>query len=63
MNYGTKRKCPICGKEISINLKDSPFGPFCSERCKKIDLLNWLEEKYKIERELKEEDLKEESKF
>lgn len=54
-----KRKCPICHKELNFNIKDSPFGPFCSERCKKIDLLNWIEERYRIERELKEEDLDE----
>jgi uncharacterized protein len=32
-------KCPRCGKE-----RDSignPFRPFCSERCKMVDLGNW----------------------
>lgn len=57
-----KRKCPICHKELHFSIKDSPFGPFCSERCKKIDLLNWIEEKYRIERELKEEDIDEDTK-
>ncbi|MBX5496631.1 MAG: DNA gyrase inhibitor YacG [Bryobacteraceae bacterium] len=38
-------KCPICRKEV--NLTD-PFMPFCSERCKLIDLGNWASEKYVI---------------
>jgi len=38
-------KCPICKKEVS---RDSEFMPFCSERCKLIDLGNWASEKYVI---------------
>jgi endogenous inhibitor of DNA gyrase (YacG/DUF329 family) len=38
-------KCPICKKEVAA---DSPFHPFCSERCKIIDLGNWASEKYVI---------------
>ena len=38
-------KCPICKK--NVELKD-PFMPFCSERCKLIDLGNWADEKYVI---------------
>ncbi len=38
-------KCPICKKEVSI---DDPYMPFCSERCKLIDLGNWASEKYVI---------------
>jgi len=26
----------------------NPFRPFCSERCKLIDLDNWLAERYRI---------------
>jgi len=40
-----KFKCPICGKEV--NLGDADF-PFCSERCRLIDLGNWSAEKYRI---------------
>ncbi|HCC68718.1 MAG TPA: DNA gyrase inhibitor YacG [Nitrospiraceae bacterium] len=39
--------CPICKKELE--LKDNPFRPFCSERCKLIDLGTWASEEYKIE--------------
>ena len=38
-------KCPICHKEVRI---EDPFMPFCSERCKLIDLGNWASEKYVI---------------
>jgi hypothetical protein len=38
-------KCPICKKEVSLN---NEFLPFCSERCKLIDLGNWASEKYVI---------------
>jgi len=38
-------KCPICKKDVA---PDSPFHPFCSERCKIIDLGNWASEKYVI---------------
>ena len=38
-------KCPICKKELS---EENQFFPFCSERCKIIDLGNWASEKYVI---------------
>jgi len=38
-------KCPICKKETDT---ESGFYPFCSERCKIIDLGNWATEKYVI---------------
>jgi endogenous inhibitor of DNA gyrase (YacG/DUF329 family) len=41
-------KCPICGKVMSATLDDWPQFPFCSERCKLIDLGRWLGEDYSI---------------
>jgi hypothetical protein len=38
-------QCPICGKEVKL---DDPFMPFCSDRCRIIDLGNWASEKYVI---------------
>ncbi|HZT38306.1 MAG TPA: DNA gyrase inhibitor YacG [Bryobacteraceae bacterium] len=38
-------KCPICKKPVAL---DDPYMPFCSERCKLIDLGNWASEKYVI---------------
>ena len=39
-------KCRHCGKEIEN--ADNPFRPFCSERCKLIDLGNWIHGSYGI---------------
>ncbi|HTP66442.1 MAG TPA: DNA gyrase inhibitor YacG [Geobacteraceae bacterium] len=39
-------KCPICRKPVSW--KGNPFRPFCSERCKMIDLGAWAGEEYRI---------------
>jgi hypothetical protein len=49
----TTRKCPICGKPTQPALKDYPF---CSERCRLIDLGNWASEKYVVHRPLRETD-------
>lgn len=38
-------RCPICKKEVAF---DDPNMPFCSERCRLIDLGNWASEKYVI---------------
>ena len=38
--------CPVCKKETAW--KDNPFRPFCSERCRVIDLGTWAAEKYRV---------------
>ena len=38
-------RCPVCKKEVAIG---NPDLPFCSERCRIIDLGNWAAEKYVI---------------
>lgn len=38
-------RCPICNKEVSLG---DPYMPFCSDRCRVIDLGNWASEKYVI---------------
>ncbi len=50
--------CRKCKKEIKW--ENNPFRPFCSERCKLIDLGQWAEEKYRIPGE-KVKDQKEEA--
>jgi hypothetical protein len=40
--------CPVCGTELRGVPDDHPARPFCSFRCKRIDLLNWLEGRYRI---------------
>jgi uncharacterized protein len=55
-----KVKCPHCGR--GFNYPDSAFRPFCSEKCRLIDLGSWLNETYaiptkeKLEEESNEED-------
>jgi endogenous inhibitor of DNA gyrase (YacG/DUF329 family) len=39
-------RCPQCGKPVEWEA--SPFRPFCSERCKLIDLGKWAAEDYRI---------------
>ncbi len=40
-------RCPNCGKQAKFT-PGNPYRPFCSERCKIIDLGAWAEEKYAI---------------
>lgn len=39
--------CPTCQKEIEWST-DNPHRPFCSERCRLIDLGAWANEEYQI---------------
>lgn len=39
-------KCPTCKKETAWN--DNEFRPFCSERCRLIDLGNWASGEYAV---------------
>lgn len=38
-------QCPICGRAVAM---DDEFMPFCSDRCRMVDLGNWATEKYVI---------------
>jgi len=40
-------KCPTCGRAIEWS-DTSPYRPFCSERCRLIDLGAWLSEQRAI---------------
>jgi len=42
-----KIHCPTCGKLIVWD-KNNPYRPFCSERCKLIDLGEWASETHRI---------------
>jgi len=42
-----KVPCPICKKESPWH--ENPFRPFCSKRCKLIDLGEWASERYRFE--------------
>jgi uncharacterized protein len=39
--------CPQCGKPVEWT-PESKFRPFCSQRCKDIDLGAWASESYRI---------------
>lgn len=39
-------QCPICRKVVIP--EGNPYRPFCSERCKLIDLDHWLSGRYRI---------------
>jgi len=40
-------KCPTCEKEVEWS-ESSTFRPFCSDRCRLIDLGDWASEKHSI---------------
>ncbi|HVK17355.1 MAG TPA: DNA gyrase inhibitor YacG [Fimbriiglobus sp.] len=44
----SKVRCPICDEAMPGNWADYPEYPFCSRRCKTIDLGRWLGEDYKV---------------
>ena len=49
-------RCPICKKEVAF---DDPNMPFCSDRCRLLDLGNWAAEKYVISTPAKPNELEE----
>ncbi len=55
MSKSTLVKCPICGNQTDFNA--DPIGPFCSKRCKLIDLGKWLNEDYRISEPLRPDHL------
>jgi endogenous inhibitor of DNA gyrase (YacG/DUF329 family) len=42
----SRGRCPRCGKPAPG--EGNPWRPFCSERCKQIDLAAWAEGEYAI---------------
>jgi len=40
-------KCPTCEKPVEWS-ENSPWRPFCSERCRLIDLGAWADESHRI---------------
>ena len=45
--------CPTCKKNTEYNLTNK-YRPFCSEKCKLIDLGAWASEEYNIPGEVNE---------
>ena len=44
-----KIKCVNCNKEFDIKLDTKPF---CSDKCSKIDLFRWLDNRYIISKDI-----------
>lgn len=55
MPRARKTKCPTCKKEG--NWFAGQYGPFCSRRCKLVDLGKWLNEENKVSEPLRPEHL------
>ncbi|OHB57303.1 MAG: hypothetical protein A2173_03135 [Planctomycetes bacterium RBG_13_44_8b] len=54
--------CPICGKKVekraedsNLTVKGTDFFPFCSQRCRLVDLNAWLESQYVISAPVEED--------
>lgn len=39
-------RCPVCDAPVSLTA--SPTAPFCSDRCRLVDLGRWLDESYSV---------------
>jgi len=50
-------KCPICKKQFEYT--SSKWRPFCSERCRDVDLGRWINGSYSVpsEKKLDDDDL------
>ncbi len=49
-----KIRCPICKQ--TTTWEENPYRPFCSERCKMIDLGKWAMEDYRISTPMEEDE-------
>ena len=54
MNKNFEVSCPTCSKMVEW-IESSTFRPFCSDRCKQIDLGAWADESYAIPTEATDE--------
>ena len=57
-NDGTVYKCPRC--KTLLPHTNVPTFPFCSDRCRLLDLNNWIEGKYTVSRPIDPTDEEEE---
>ena len=44
----SKVRCPICDAAMPGSHQDYPDYPFCTRRCRMIDLGRWLGEDYRV---------------
>jgi endogenous inhibitor of DNA gyrase (YacG/DUF329 family) len=52
MSEPSPHRCPSCDKPVSV---DGETYPFCSERCRLVDLGRWLDEKYRVKQQAAEQ--------
>ncbi len=47
-------ECPTCRRVFGVDeIADAPFRPFCSKRCKLVDLGRWLDGTYCVSEPLR----------
>ena len=52
--------CPTCSRPGQLDsIKDWPYFPFCSHKCKMIDLGRWFNEEYTVPSEERPQDERE----
>ena len=55
-DFRLKHKCSICGQSFEFEYEKGkalpPHFPFCSPRCKALDLSKWMNQEYRISTEL-----------
>ncbi len=56
-----KLVCPVCGKSRELFEKPEKWLPFCSPRCKQVDLGKWLMGQYEVSSPLGPENLSDHS--
>jgi uncharacterized protein len=49
-------RCPACGGD-SVYAPSNPYRPFCSERCKNMDLGAWASESFRVPDETPPDDM------
>jgi len=47
LSFSRMPSCPVCARKVGP-LATNPGFPFCSPRCKQVDLGKWLDEAYRI---------------
>ncbi|MDP3279008.1 MAG: DNA gyrase inhibitor YacG [Deltaproteobacteria bacterium] len=56
MNALTRAPCPTC-RTLTVAIRsENPTAPFCSTRCKLVDLGRWLDESYGVPAPLAEDE-------
>jgi len=48
-------RCPICDSKMPGNWTEYPQYPFCTKRCKLVDLGRWLKEDYRVAKPIEQD--------